>query len=214
MLCGSKRDPLTATATEVEANMAQSPLQPQLVMRRAHLRDLPPIELPPGYGLRHYRPGDEPAWERIIEATFEARHSFDDHMRADPAFLAERIWFVTHGAVPVATASAWVTPRFGPSIGCLHMVATLPAHQGRQLGFRVSVAALYRFVEEGRREAVLQTDDFRVAALKTYLRMGFEPLLVHDNQRERWLNIFRALSRPDLEERLASIFQGSLTRRA
>jgi len=39
----------------------------------------------------------------------------------------------------------------------------------------------------------LETDDYRLPAIKTYLNLGFEPLLVHENQRDRWRNILSAL---------------------
>lgn len=186
---------------------------PQLVMRRAHLRDLPAIKLPEGYSLRCFQPGDEAAWEKIIGETFSATsYVFDKVMKAAPAFYPERVFFITHADAPVATASAWLENRFGPIIGYLHMVGVRPGHQGKQLGFCVSVAALHRFLEEGRAEAVLQTDDFREAALKTYLRMGFEPLLVNANQRSRWRNIFAKLSRSDLADKFAPILDGPVTK--
>ncbi|NLE60550.1 MAG: GNAT family N-acetyltransferase [Planctomycetes bacterium] len=192
--------------------MPNERLTPQLLMRRVHLRDLPAIVLPPGYALRHFRPGDEPAWEKIIEETFQTtNYVFDAAMKANACFRPERVWFITQDDQPVATASAWQEPRFGPLIGALHMVGVRPGHQGRQLGYWVSLAALHRFVVEGRIEAALQTDDFRLAAVKTYLRMGFEPVLVNENQRDRWRTIFTAISRPDLAAQFEPILNGPVT---
>jgi mycothiol synthase len=189
--------------------MSDDHLTPQLVMRRVHLRDLPAVAPPTGYAVRHFRPGDEPAWEKIIAETFETTNFvFNTTMKASPAFQPERVWFITRDDQPVATASAWLEPRFGPVIGTLHMVGVRPGHQGRQLGFWVSLAALHRLVAEGRIEAALQTDDFRVPAVKTYLRMGFEPLLVNDNQRERWRRLFQKISRPDLAAQFGPILNG------
>jgi mycothiol synthase len=63
---------------------------------------------------------------------------------------------------------------------------------------------------EGRRRAELRTDDFRVAAIKTYLKLGFEPLLVAENQRRRWRDVLAAIGRGDLVERFAGILEGPI----
>jgi mycothiol synthase len=182
---------------------------PQLVMRRVHLSGLPTIELPPGYSIRSFREGDEAAWERIIQVTFEnPQYEFNTVMKSDPAYRAERVLFVAYGDEPVATASAWQVERFGPAIGYLHMVGVSPEHQGKHLGYWVSMAVLHQFVEVGRMEAVLQTDDFRLPAIKTYLRMGFEPLLIHENQRERWRKNLCDLKRNDLVTQFDAILSG------
>ncbi len=191
--------------------MSSERLVPQLVMRRVNLLNLPKIELPPGYSIRSFRTGDEAGWERIIRISFEnPTYEFDKVMKSDPAFRPERVLFVVHGDEPVATASAWQVDRFGPVVGYLHMVGVSPEHQGKHLGYWVSVAVLHQFVEAGRMEAVLQTDDFRLPAIKTYLRMGFEPLLVHENQRERWRKNLGDLKRNDLITAFESILRGPL----
>jgi hypothetical protein len=85
---------------------------PQLVMQRSHLKDLPKIGLPQGYFLRSFKEGDERDWERIIRITFDnPEYGFDKDMKSDKAFHPERVLFVTHGKVPVATASAWQVSR-------------------------------------------------------------------------------------------------------
>jgi mycothiol synthase len=69
------------------------------------------------------------------------------------------------------------------------MVAVRPGHQGKRLGYWVGLAAMHQMAREGARRAILRTDDFRIPAIKTYLRLGFEPLLTHKNQRQRWLAV-------------------------
>ena len=80
-------------------------------------------------------------------------------------------------------------------VGCRH------GHRGKRLGYMVSVAALHKTAEDGRQSALLHTDDFRLPAIKTYLTLGFEPLLVHESQRERWPRVFEELGRADSIER-------------
>ncbi len=164
-------------------------------MFRNNLADLPAIKLPDGYRLRHFQPGDEPAWEAIISASFEekAAGTFQRRIGSQVAFRAERVKFVTFRGLPVATATAWHEAQYGPTVGYLHMVGTLPDHRGRHLGMWASVAALQQHAAEGFSSAVLQTDDFRHAAIRVYLKLGFTPLLVHENQRQRWRTVLGSL---------------------
>ncbi len=175
--------------------MTDARFEPQLVMRRNDLLGLPPISLEEGYDLRHFRPGEEGAWEAIISASFgeDATGTFDRRIGRGGIFRADLVKFVTFRGRPVATATAWHEPRYGVSVGYLHMVGVLPPHRGRRLGMWAGIAALQQHAADGFTSAVLQTDDFRHAAIKVYLRLGFVPLLVHENQRRRWGTILGSL---------------------
>ncbi len=192
---------------------ALNPFSPQLSMRRPSLEGLPALNLPAGYILRSYRPGDGVHWERIIGESFDWKDRdgrFDKDMRPDYAFRPERVLFICRGEEPVATASAWFRPMFGKTTGYLHYVGVLPSEWGKALGREVSLACLHRMKEEGRESAVLDTDDFRIAAIKTYLGMGFIPLLKHENQRQRWRDVFENLNRPALIEQYAELLAGPI----
>jgi mycothiol synthase len=184
--------------------------QPQLVMYRRDLKGLPPVELSGGYEIRHYQSGDDEGWEMTIEESFGLQCSFAKTMKADEAFQPERIWFVCLGGEMAATASAWYRPKWGRDMGYLHMVGTRPSHSGRGLGYQVSLAALHQMAREGRLSAILETDDFRVPAIKTYLKLGFLPLLVHENQRKRWEDVFLGMGRGELVDRFGDILKGPL----
>ena len=73
------------------------------------------------------------------------------------------------------------------------MVAASPEHRGHQLGYQISLAALHQFVREDVHHAVLQTDDDRLPAIVTYIKLGFSPLLIHVNQAARWERIYKNL---------------------
>lgn len=195
---------------------AENPYQPQFCMRLDSLSNLPPLSLPDGYSIRHYREGDGAHWDRIIGESFlvpedQRQRRFEQIMAGDAAFLPERVFFVMHGDEPVGTASAWQVRDCPPHIGYLHYVGVLPSEAGKGLGLQVSLAALHKMAAEGRTAAVLRTDDYRIPAVKTYLRLGFRPVLVHENQRARWLAAFEKMGRPELIERFASIINGPVT---
>jgi mycothiol synthase len=184
------------TVQEQEKQAPQNLLQPQLVMLLPDFQGLPEFDLPAGYTIRCYRPGDEEAWRNIISQSFDMpmdSDAFDKQIKSKPAFLPERVLFVVHQGVPVATATAWSMSKFDSETGYLHMVGVLPEERGKRLGFWVSLAVMYRFVAEKKINAVLETDDFRISAIKTYLQLNFQPLLVHENQRKRWTEIFKTL---------------------
>lgn len=179
----------------------------QLVMVKKSLAGLQPVALPDGYGIRHFRAGEDKMWERVLDESFGPAtppRLFATTMGCDAACAPERILFVTRDDVPVATASAWYVPAWGASAGYVHYVGVCHGHTGRKLGYWVSLAVLHRFVFEGRSRAVLQTDDHRVPAIKTYLQLGFRPFLVEEDQRRRWravieTNGFQPLC-PELEQ--------------
>jgi mycothiol synthase len=90
-------------------------------------------------------------------------------------------------------------------------VGVVPEHSGKGLGVQINLVALHHMVREGRRQAVLETDDFRLPAIKTYLKLGFQPVLVHENQRERWRSVFARLGRAELSERFRNLLEGPVT---
>jgi mycothiol synthase len=50
-----------------------------------------------------------------------------------------------------------------------------------------------RLLSAGYREIYLQTDDWRLPAIKTYLNLGYVPLLCEPDMEERWRLVCRNL---------------------
>jgi len=172
---------------------------PQLVMSRPNLEGLPANHLPDGYYVRHYNgEEDAAAWNRIIEESFQWQADFNKNIKANEFFKPERVWFVCHGDLPIATATAWYRPNWGERVGYLHMVGLLPEYAGKGLGLQVSLAALHQMKREGMKSAVLETDDFRIPAIKTYIKLGFLPQITHESHSERWNKILTLINRNDL----------------
>ena len=173
---------------------------PQLCMKRPGLDGLQEINLPAGYTIRASHEGEGHHWAGILREAFadnsfdEAR--FDREMKQHPAYDSDRIFFVcSSSGLPCGTASAYRDASFGETTGMLHYVGVRPSEAGKGLGMAVSLAALNRFREEGLESAFLQTDDHRLAAIKTYLRLGFLPLVVHESHPQRWNTVFIAMRR-------------------
>lgn len=172
-------------------------MAPQLEMVRENLENLPPIKLPSGYRLRSYYVGAGKDWNRIVATAFDwdpkAVDYFETRIHRDPFFQPNRVIFILRGRKAVATASAWHNPLQSESTGIVHFVAVGPDDRGKSLGQLVSLAALHQMVAEGRSRAWLQTDDDRLPAIKSYLKLGFVPKIIHANQKKRWQTILRLL---------------------
>ncbi|MCS6826262.1 MAG: GNAT family N-acetyltransferase [Caldilinea sp.] len=181
--------------------MTNADHSPQLRMiwpqRRLHAP--PDAPLPPGYVLRTYRPGDEVPFFQIM-----ARAGWPDwdEERLHPWLprIVPRGWFlVVHEATGAVVASAMALrdeQEFGSQGGELGWVVCDPAHRGKGLGAAVSAAATLRLLEEGYRHLHLYTEEWRFAALRTYLRLGYVPLLYASDMPERWRLVCTAVRWP------------------
>ncbi|MHC4884809.1 MAG: GNAT family N-acetyltransferase [Planctomycetota bacterium] len=186
-----------------------SEAKPQIMMRRETFEHLPALECPTGYLIRHFQSGDETAWNALMDVVFERTPGTSDfcrEMAQDNAFRPERVWLVVDdGGAVVATASCWWRAEYGKDTAYLHWVATYPDHSGRKLGHWATLATMYQAVREGKTSMVLHTDAPRLAAVKTYLRLGFTPYLTDERQRGQWPEILETLAWPDrFEQALAA----------
>lgn len=175
--------------------MAAEPSQLRMVFTR--FEALEPPSPPPGYALRTYRPGDDDAW---IELLNTGQFGEWDHERLRAMLAGERaplpreaIFFATRDDRPVGAACVFLWPLVDGEIGELGWVAVHPDHRGRGLGAVICRAALAFVRDRGLRYCYLGTEDFRLAAIKTYLRLGFQPELLDHTQPARWAAIRRAL---------------------
>ena len=166
---------------------------PQLEMFRDHLCDLPEIETVSAYAVRTYCPGDEAAWCRIMEGNVGTNWTVQkcrENLIWDSRFQAENLFFILHKGEPIASACAWRANDQSPAIGEVHMVAVLSEHRGKGLGHLLNALVLHRLKALGYQKAHLKTDDWRLAAIKTYLTAGFQPLNTHESHPERWKAIW------------------------
>ena len=130
--------------------------------------------------------GDEGRWAKLMTG---AIGDWDEESTArqflgEPGVSPEGIFFLAAGDHYVATATDKQLPK--SEVGYLHMVAVDPPYRGRGLGRCISLAALVHMRERGCQEAVLDTDDFRLPAIRTYLGLGFVPDMLDADHAERW----------------------------
>ena len=181
----------------------------QLRMVRPSLENLPELELPAGYGMRTYLEGDEAHWARIISDSFGGRERTAQDTRNEitgrDVFLSDGFYFATYRGLPVGTACAWRQSVDEKEVGYVHMVGVVAEHTGHKLGKWVSLAVLHYFRDNGFISAMLDTDDFRIPAVKTYLNLGFIPVYVEEGQSERWQDLFEKLKLPPMTSQIENV---------
>lgn len=165
----------------------------QLVMKRpTGANTLPPSS----WSIRQAGVADAGQLAALLGAAFpeldwdveRVHRDFFDAPDVPATFVAEM-----DGAI-VATASVRYHPRF-PESGYVHWVGVAPAHRGRQLGTAVMTAVMRRFAEDGRLSSILETDDFRLPAIGSYLGQGFVPHYTDVDHEDRWSRVFQELAR-------------------
>jgi mycothiol synthase len=171
--------------------------QLEMVLSERALENPPPLTVPPGYVLRQFEERDAESYLALLELSGLAkwdRASLESFRRTR---LPGGFFVVEHcatGAI-AATAMASHSPNaHHPNGGCIDWVAAHPEHKGKALGAVASIAAVRRLIEVGYRRIYLLTDDFRIPAIKTYLRMGYEPFIWDDAMQARWDAIRRAVN--------------------
>ena len=75
------------------------------------------------------------------------------------------------------------------------MVATKTEARGKGIGNLMSFFAVKILKEKGMETVYITTDDFRIPAIKTYLKCGFYPDVSTDDFKLRWENINKIISK-------------------
>ena len=167
-------------------------------MEKSPLSNLPAVRLPHGYRIRPIAVEEGYLWEQVMDQSYGNYEAgtFQKIMMENYDYDPERVrmMFDENGR-PCATATSWRQHhRWGPGIGYVLFVGVAKSYQGRGLGSQITLHVLQDFVKHGFHSAILETDDYRLPALKTYLNLGFLPRIVHPQQYEQWSAIFTALS--------------------
>ena len=105
------------------------------------------------------------------------------------------IWFVCNEKGERVASITMITHSDGS--GYVHMVKAKLSEQGKGIGHAMVRYALRVFAERGVDRVVLTTDDFRVAAIKTYLDAGFVPVIYKDpesDMQQRWDAVLKKLN--------------------
>lgn len=150
---------------------------------------LPELTVPAGFRLRTVADPELASYNELRESVkfaawdAERLRKFRSKVLPDSIFLIEEI---ATGRFAASATAETTDMEDRPELGVLGWVMTHPDLRGRHLGRSVSIAAMRRLYDAGYRAFSLLTDDFRPAAVKTYLDLGWRPWLYLEDMEARW----------------------------
>lgn len=155
-------------------------------------------QIPKGYYTRGFKDSDTSNYLKLleIEGWKLNKEMFDDFFHS---ILPDGLYLVIEEESEeiVATAVALHNPKssyytfpFGGDIG---YVITHPNHRKKGLGLYVTALATNRLITAGYKSIRIVTNDHRLPALKTYLKLGFVPFLYASDMKNRWKEVYKKL---------------------
>jgi predicted dehydrogenase/GNAT superfamily N-acetyltransferase len=180
--------PDSRTWSADQGNFAQQLI---MVWPSSRLDQPPTLKIPDGYTLRplNRSPEDLDKYSKLMLAA-----GFDGWSRPRTELALDRALPGAFLVIEqdqtgdlVATAYANHNPSSSmPNAASLEYVAGDPRHRGRGLGFAICAAVTRIVLSRGYRSMFLLTDDWRLPAIATYLRLGFEPHVQSSEMKVRW----------------------------
>ena len=166
------------------------PKQLSMVISALRAEEMPESEIPDGYELRGYLPGDEESWLELLNT---GEYGSNWHRSRLDEFIAgpER----AEGSVVAAKGDRVVAATFASvevgrdCTGRVDFVTSHPDVRGLGLGRAVCSGVVRFLVERGYANVVLYTDDWRLPAIGLYLSMGFAPQMTRLDMAERWQTV-------------------------
>lgn len=137
------------------------------------------IDFPEGFSLRNFHENDADIdiWLDLMQYGLTNGKQdpafFKACMQDHPHYSPDSVFFVEHNAVPCASIT--ILCDYTKKHGYIHMVCASPSIRGLGIGKILAYIAVNELIDRGMETAHLTTDDFRLAAIKTYLAAGFEP---------------------------------------
>ena len=108
-------------------------------------------------------------------------------------YKPEDCWFFCYNGEEVATVTVICDDT--TKEGYIHMVAAKDSARGKGIGTLMSLFAVQQLKERNMQTAYLTTDDFRIPAIKTYLKGGFYADMSTDDFKDRWNKIFEIIKK-------------------
>jgi mycothiol synthase len=177
-------------------------MQLQMIWPASRFSSVVVPEPPAGYRLRVGRPSDprdEQAVSEILLASGFHDWNEKEFQNWFDRLIPDGLWLVEQVASGKPVCCTWAFHRRlrrYPCGGELGWVGILPEHKGKALSSITCAAVVRRFLQAGYRCIYLQTDEPRLPALKTYLKLGWVPNMVEPDMPGRWQAVCQNLNWP------------------
>ncbi|MBR5410921.1 MAG: GNAT family N-acetyltransferase [Clostridia bacterium] len=134
---------------------------------------------------------------QLIEGRSDEQAYADTIAGIDDIVPTEDIWFLDKNGEHVATVTGFLYRD--ENVGDIHMVGVRKDCRGQGLSKYVLAAATGHVLKKGPRYIKLTTDEFRRAAIRSYLSMGFRPVLYDYGMEKRWLAVMESFGVDSLD---------------
>jgi len=154
----------------------------------------PTARVPEGYRLHRYRPGEEGDWIQLLNESREFGVWNTGKLRSMilDSLIPNSGVFISDSKALIACAACCSVSSFLP-YATANYALVLPEHRGRGLGLIAMAAVIDSARDAGFPGVVLQTDDFRIPAVKTHLKLGFRPdITIRPATATRWSAVLAA----------------------
>jgi ribosomal protein S18 acetylase RimI-like enzyme len=176
------------------AEEAFAKMHRNLRMDRPDLAGLPrEATIPAGFRFVPYEETLLPRWLHLLEHAFPELDYFTpanwrEHILDQPQFRPEWVALVerTTDRMLCASAFAWVDRADERVVGRVHWVATHRSVRGLGLGRAVTVAVLRILAQAGFERVMLETQAFRIPAIRLYLSLSFVPTIRSEEDGIAW----------------------------
>lgn len=146
------------------------------------------VELPDGYIIRQIRNSDMGDYYKLLnEASMEPVS-----LKYWGRYILENGFFVIEDKNKTLVASCFASKHSTErhiNAGNFGWLAVSPKHRGKKLGHVISRAVTERLIEEDFKKIYLETNDYRIPAIKIYLQLGWQPLIYEPQMSERWKQV-------------------------
>lgn len=143
-------------------------------------------------------------WEEKHGTIQEVNEAFDRRFTSQSDCLPKKdIFFVKRGDEYIGALTAMC--HKDQKLGHLHYVMLDVKYRGKRLSYPLLYIGMKKLHKDGCTYVFLNTDDWRISAIKLYLNYGFLPLIdKSDNKRTlnhiaRWKKIYKKLGLNDLK---------------
>lgn len=171
---------------------------PQLIMYWKNDGSAPVLpKVPEGCEIRRYTEldGAMDKWLDIVQYGLSkgrmGEEYYRDSMLSLKLYREDKCFFILENGQAVATLT--VVCNYETREGLIHMVACAESARGRGYGTLLTQVASYVLKTEGMESARLTTDDWRIPAIKSYLRIGFTPDRSTEDFKARWEKIYEQI---------------------
>ena len=156
------------------------------------LENCPPPTIPEGYFLHTLQRGDEEKYSDLLYSAGFRKWDLADVEKARQKCLENGIFILVEKSTGRFAACAYCNRGPVPGEeggGILGMVAVAPDLRGHHLAEVVCRAVIQKFREHSYTRLCLFTDETRLPALKTYLKLGWKPVIRSEDSLQSWQNI-------------------------